>query len=47
VILGPYKFDSPEFDEAVSAAGRRAIEETLAAGFPVFYFDADDLYVMK
>ena len=42
-----YDFDSEAFDEAVSAAGRRAFEETLAAGLPVFYLDSDGLQVME
>lgn len=43
----PYDFGSAEFDEAVRAAGRKAFEETLAAGLPVFYIDAEGLDVME
>jgi hypothetical protein len=42
-----YDFGSKEFDEAVRAAGHRAFLETLAAGLPVFYRDADGLNVMQ
>ena len=42
-----YDFASKEFDEAVSAAGRRAFDATLAAGLPVFYLDRDGLNVMQ
>ena len=42
-----YNFASTEFDEAVSAAGRRAFEATLAAGLPVFYLDREGLNVME
>ncbi len=42
-----YDFDSPEFDEAVRAAGHKAFLETLAAGLPVFYLDSDGLNVME
>ena len=34
-----YEFGSPEFNEAVQAAGRKAFEESLALGLPVFYLD--------
>jgi hypothetical protein len=40
-------FGSREFDEAVRAAGRRAFDETLAAGLPVFYLDSEGLNVMQ
>ena len=40
-------FASSEFDEAVRAAGRRAFEATLAAGFSVFYLDREGLKVMQ
>ena len=40
-------FRSTEFDDAVRAAGRKAFEETLAAGLPVFYLDACGLNVME
>ena len=42
-----YDFDSPEFDEAVGAAGHRAFLATLAAGRNVFYLDSDGLNVME
>jgi hypothetical protein len=42
-----YHFASAEFDEAVSAAGRRAFDATLAAGLPVFYLDREGLNVME
>jgi hypothetical protein len=42
-----YDFGSEAFHEAVQAAGRRAFEETLAAGLPVFYLDSDGLQVME
>ena len=41
------KFDSPEFDAAVSAAGYQAFLDTLAAGLPAFYLDNDGLNVME
>ena len=41
------KFDSPEFDEAASAAGHKAFLDTLASGLPVFYLDDDGLNVME
>ena len=40
-------FGSAQFDDAVRAAGRKAFSETLAAGLPVFYLDADGLNVMQ
>ena len=40
-------FRSTEFDDAVRAATRKAFEETLAAGLPVFYLDAGGLNVME
>mgnify|MGYP000904866402 CR=1 FL=1 len=40
-------FGTPEFHEAAARAGRKAFEETLAAGFPVFYRDEQDRYVME
>jgi hypothetical protein len=46
-MLPVYDFDSEEFDRAVSAAGNAAFHETLAAGYPVFYLDADGLEVME
>ena len=36
-----------EFDEAVQTATRRAFDETLAAGFPVFYVDSEGRNVME
>ena len=42
-----YDFASAEFDDAVSAAGRRAFDATLAAGLPVFYLDGDGLNLME
>jgi hypothetical protein len=45
--MASYEFASKEFDDAVRAAGRRAFEETLAAGLPVFYLDDDGLDVME
>ena len=42
-----YDFGSDEFDKAMYAAGRRAFEETLAAGVSVFYLDDDGLNVME
>lgn len=43
----PYAFGSPEFDEAVHAAGRQAFEEARAAGLPVFYRDAAGMKIME
>jgi hypothetical protein len=45
--MAPYEFASEEFHEAVRAAGRRAFEETLAAGLSVFYLDDEGLDVME
>jgi hypothetical protein len=42
-----YEFGSPEFDEAVENAGRRAFAEALAAGLTVFYVDCSGLNVME
>ncbi|SPF54310.1 hypothetical protein SBA4_630021 [Candidatus Sulfopaludibacter sp. SbA4] len=42
-----YEFGGPEFDAAAYAAGHQAFLETLAAGRPVFYLDADGLNVME
>ena len=42
-----YDFASDEFNEAMRSAGRRAFEETLAAGVSVFYRDNDGLSVME
>ena len=42
-----YDFGSAEFDDAVRAAGRRAFDEALASGLPVFYIDADGVNVME
>jgi len=39
---------SDEFDQAVKAAGARAVQETLAAGVPIFYLDsASGLNIME
>jgi hypothetical protein len=46
-MLPVYDFGSDEFDRAVAAAGRAAFHETLDAGYPVFYSDADGLEVME
>jgi hypothetical protein len=43
----PYDFGSDEFDRAAYAAGRRAFEEALAAGVPVFYLDDEGLHVKE
>ena len=40
-------FNSAQFDDATRAAGRKAFEDALAAGLPVFYLDADGLNVMQ
>jgi hypothetical protein len=45
--MAAYEFASREFDDAVRAAGRKAFEETLAAGLPVFYLDDEGLDVME
>jgi len=42
-----YEFGSPEFDEAVAAAGHQAFLDTLAAGLAVFYVDDGGLDVMQ
>jgi hypothetical protein len=42
-----YDFLSKEFDHAVYAATHQAFIDTLAAGLPVFYRDADGLNVMQ
>lgn len=41
--MAAYKFASDEFIEAVGAGTHKAFLETLQAGRPVFYFDADGL----
>ena len=46
-MAGSYKFGSPEFDAAAYEAGHRAFLETLAAGRPVFYLDAEGIEVME
>jgi hypothetical protein len=46
-MLPVYDFASEEFNRAVAAAGRTAFYETLAAGYPVFYLDADCLEVKE
>jgi len=45
--MAAYEFASEEFHDAVRAATRRAFEETLAAGLPVFYLDREGLDVME
>ena len=45
--MAAYEFASKEFDDAVRAAGRRAFDETLAAGLSVFYLDDEGLDVME
>jgi hypothetical protein len=45
--MAAYEFGSKEFHEAMYTAGRRAFEETLAAGLPVFYRDDAGLVVME
>jgi hypothetical protein len=45
--MAAYEFASKEFDDAACAATRRAFEETLAAGLPVFYLDDEGLDVME
>ena len=42
-----YEFGSPQFDEAVENAGRRAFAEALAAGPTVFYVDGSGINVME
>ncbi len=46
-MLPVYDFPSEEFDRAAAAAGLAAFHETLAAGYPVFYLDADGLEVKE
>ncbi len=43
VMAAAYDFENDEFNNAVVAAGRRAFDEALAAGVPVFYLDDDGL----
>jgi hypothetical protein len=40
-------YGNRRLDQAVRAAGRKAFEETLAAGLPVFYLDSEGLNVMQ
>jgi hypothetical protein len=40
-------FGSAQFDDAVRAATLKAFADTLAAGLPVYYIDADGLNVME
>jgi hypothetical protein len=47
IVAVSYRIGDEAFDEAVSDSGRRAFEETLADGQPVFYLDAADLNVME
>jgi hypothetical protein len=46
-MAAAYDFPSEDFDGAAYAAGHSAFRETLAAGYPVFYLDADGLEVME
>ena len=41
-----FEFGSPQFDEAVRLAGRRAFEETLAGGRPAFCVDDEGVNAM-
>jgi hypothetical protein len=41
-----YDFWSAEFDNAAWAAGRKAFDEAIAAGLPVFFIDNDGLNVL-
>ena len=41
------EFNSTQFDDAVRTATRKAFDETLAAGLPVFYVDGNGLNVME
>jgi len=47
IVAVSYDFNSVTFDDAVRKACRNAFAETLAAGLPVFYVDADGLNVMQ
>jgi len=40
-------FGSTQFDNAVRTGTRKAFEETLAAGLPVFYIDGNGINVME
>ena len=42
-----YDFGSTQFDNAVRTATRKAFDETLAAGLPVFYIDGEGLDLME
>ena len=46
-MAAAYDFNGIDFDAAVWAAGRRAFDEALAAGLPVFYVDSEGLNVME
>jgi hypothetical protein len=46
-MAAAFDFRSTGFDDALAAACRKAFAETLAAGLPVFYLDADGLNVME
>jgi hypothetical protein len=46
-MAAAYDFRSTQFDDAARAAGRRAFDEALAAGLPVFYIDGAGLNVME
>ena len=45
--MAAYEFASQEFHDAVRSATRKAFEDTLAAGLPVFYLDDEGLDVME
>ena len=47
MIMAAYKFGSDEFIEAVRTGTHKAFLETLQAGRPAFYLDADGLNVME
>lgn len=42
-----HDFGGTQLDDAVRAATRKAFDETLAAGLPVFYIDGEGLNVME
>jgi hypothetical protein len=46
-MAAEYDYASDQFNNAVRAAGRRAFDEALAAGVPVFYLDNDGLNVKE
>lgn len=45
--MSAYEFGSPEFDDAVRAAGHRAFLDTLASGHSVFYTNGEGLNLME